>query len=82
MILRNAAGDETSRKLSLKTLEITDESVGDQSLIVFDTPRDIEGTALLSHAKILDPDDQWLYLPALKRGQTNLISQQIGSVRR
>jgi len=22
---------------------------------------------LLSHAKILDPDDQWLYLPALKR---------------
>ncbi|MEL6266267.1 MAG: outer membrane lipoprotein-sorting protein, partial [Pseudomonadota bacterium] len=27
----------------------------------------IEGTALLSHAKILDPDDQWLYLPALKR---------------
>ena len=34
---------------------------------MFDTPRDIEGTALLSHAKILDPDDQWLYLPALKR---------------
>ena len=31
------------------------------------TPRDIEGTALLSHAKILDADDQWLYLPALKR---------------
>ena len=67
MILRNAAGDQTSRALSLKTLEIPDESVGDQSLIVFDTPRDIEGTALLSHAKILDPDDQWLYLPALKR---------------
>jgi len=67
MILRNAAGDETTRELSLNTLEITDEDVGDQSLIVFDTPRDIEGTALLSHAKILDPDDQWLYLPALKR---------------
>ena len=27
----------------------------------------LDGTALLSHAKILDPDDQWLYLPALKR---------------
>ncbi|MEM8916526.1 MAG: outer membrane lipoprotein-sorting protein, partial [Pseudomonadota bacterium] len=26
-----------------------------------------DGTALLSHAKILDPDDQWLFLPALKR---------------
>jgi len=35
--------------------------------VLFATPRDIEGTALLSHAKILDPDDQWLYLPALKR---------------
>lgn len=67
MILRNAAGDETSRTLSLNTLEIPDENTGDQSLIVFDTPRDIEGTALLSHAKILDPDDQWLYLPALTR---------------
>lgn len=67
MILRNAAGEETSRTLSLRTLEIADEDTGDQSLIVFDTPRDIEGTALLSHARILEPDDQWLYLPALKR---------------
>jgi hypothetical protein len=67
MILRNAAGQESTRDLWLTTLEDPDESVGDKSLIVFDSPRDIEGTALLSHAKILDPDDQWLYLPALKR---------------
>ncbi len=67
MVLRNAAGQEATRELSLRTLEVPDESVGDKSLIVFGTPRDIEGTALLSHAKILDPDDQWLYLPALKR---------------
>lgn len=67
MVLRNAAGQESTRKLRIATLEKPDESVGDKSLVVFDTPRDIEGTALLSHAKILDPDDQWLYLPALKR---------------
>lgn len=67
MILRNAAGQESSRALRITTLEKPNESVGDKSLVVFDTPRDIEGTALLSHAKILDPDDQWLYLPALKR---------------
>lgn len=67
MILRNAAGQESTRSLRIATLEKADESVGDRSLVVFDTPRDIEGTALLSHAKILDPDDQWLYLPALKR---------------
>jgi hypothetical protein len=67
MVLRNAAGQESTRSLKIATLEKPDESVGDKSLVVFDTPRDIEGTALLSHAKILDPDDQWLYLPALKR---------------
>ena len=67
MILRNAAGQESKRSLRIATLEKLDESVGDKSLVVFDTPRDIEGTALLSHAKILDADDQWLYLPALKR---------------
>jgi len=67
MILRNAAGQQSTRSLEIATLEKPDESVGDKSLVLFDTPRDIEGTALLSHAKILDPDDQWLYLPALKR---------------
>lgn len=67
MILRNAAGKEADRALSIRTLEVPDENLGDKSLIVFDSPADIEGTALLSHAKILDPDDQWLYLPALKR---------------
>jgi hypothetical protein len=67
MVLRNAAGQESTRALRIATLEKPDETVGDKSLVVFDTPRDIEGTALLSHAKILDPDDQWLFLPALKR---------------
>lgn len=67
MILRNAAGKETTRDLSLRTLEMADEAIGDKSTIVFEHPADIDGTALLSHAKILDPDDQWVYLPALKR---------------
>ncbi len=67
MILRNAAGQEATRKLTLSTLEIPNEDLGDRSLIVFESPADIDGTALLSHAKILDADDQWLYLPALKR---------------
>lgn len=67
MVLRNAAGQESNRKLRFLTLERENESVGDKTLVIFDTPRDVEGTALLSHAKILDPDDQWLYLPALKR---------------
>jgi len=67
MILRNATGKETTRELFLKTLERADEKVGDKSLIVFNNPPDIGGTALLSYSKILEPDDQWLYLPGLKR---------------
>lgn len=67
MTLRNRAGRESTRMLSIDTLEIPDEEIGDRSLIVFRSPADIDGTALLSHAKILEPDDQWLFLPALKR---------------
>lgn len=67
MVLRNAAGQSTERSLSFSTLEKVDETVGDKSLVIFNSPRDVEGTALLSHANILDPDNQWLYLPALKR---------------
>ncbi len=67
MILTNAAGQTTSRKVEITTLERESEDVGDKTLVLFSSPRDIDGTALLSHAKILDPDNQWLYLPALKR---------------
>ena len=67
MILRNRNGDQSVRELRRLTLELNEQGVGDRSLITFDAPRDVAGTALLSHTKILDPDDQWLFLPALKR---------------
>jgi len=66
-VLKNAAGKETSRVLEQVTLEIPDENAGDKNLIHFESPADIRGTALLSHAQIIDPDAQWLYLPSLKR---------------
>ena len=67
MVLRNAAGQESTRNLKITTLEVQDENVGDKSTVYFSSPADVKGTALLSHAQILDADDQWLYLPALKR---------------
>lgn len=67
MVLTNAHGDVSERELRMRTLENPDPEDGDRSLIVFDRPRDVEGTALLTHAHILMPDDQWLYLPSLKR---------------
>jgi outer membrane lipoprotein-sorting protein len=67
MVLRNRAGQESTRTLRRMALETDGEGLGDRSIIVFEAPRDIQGTALLSHTRILDPDDQWLYLPALRR---------------
>ncbi|MCG8469843.1 MAG: outer membrane lipoprotein-sorting protein [Gemmatimonadetes bacterium] len=67
MVLRNRNGDESVRELRRQVLEVNEEGSGDKSLITFDAPRDVAGTSLLSHTKILDADDQWLFLPALER---------------
>lgn len=67
MVLRNAQGDETKKHQRNLTFEMKDTSVGDKTMIIFDRPRDVAGTAFLTHSKILEPDDQWLYLPSLKR---------------
>jgi outer membrane lipoprotein-sorting protein len=65
MVLRNKRGDESSREVRVRTLEIEDD--GDKSMSIFDAPADIKGTAFLTFSHINKPDDQWLYLPALKR---------------
>jgi len=65
MILKNRQGEESSRLIRLKVLEVKGD--GDKSLTIFDSPRDIKGTAFLSFSHAIVPDDQWLYLPALKR---------------
>ncbi|MDO8844075.1 outer membrane lipoprotein-sorting protein [Methylicorpusculum sp.] len=65
MILRNRSGDESIRQLRMNTLEVNSD--GDKSLTIFDSPADVKGTAFLSYTHALVPDDQWLFLPALKR---------------
>ncbi|MFK7915455.1 MAG: outer membrane lipoprotein-sorting protein [Pseudomonadales bacterium] len=65
MVLRSASGRENSRELRISQIEVPDD--GDRMLVVFDTPRAIRGTALLSYSHPRAVDDQWLYLPALKR---------------
>ncbi|MGB1541359.1 MAG: outer membrane lipoprotein-sorting protein, partial [Cycloclasticus sp.] len=65
MTLKNANGDTSIRKMRSKTLEVQGD--GDKGLTIFDKPADVKGTAFLSFTHILEADDQWLYLPALKR---------------
>lgn len=65
MVLRAAGGRSTQRELSIKQLEVPSD--GDKLLVVFSTPKSVKGTALLSYAHKQGQDDQWLYLPAIKR---------------
>ncbi|MGV6827567.1 MAG: outer membrane lipoprotein-sorting protein [bacterium] len=65
MLLRNKQGEESLRNMKTRVLEV--EGDGDKTLIVFDKPKDVKGTALLTFTHKVEPDDQWLYLPALKR---------------
>jgi len=65
MILKNRHGQESRREIRVRTLEV--EGDGDKSLTIFDTPKDVKGTAFLNYTHKAGDDDQWLYLPALKR---------------
>ena len=64
MTLINGAGQKKIRTMKIKVLEGEDE---DKSLMEFITPSDVKGTKFLSYEHVNKDDDQWLYLPALKR---------------
>ena len=65
MELKNKQGDTSTRYIRVKTLEVQGD--GDKSMSIFDKPADVKGTAFLTFSHATTPDDQWLYLPALKR---------------
>ena len=65
MTLRSKTGKTSTRNIRIKTLEV--EGDGDKSLSIFDEPADVKGTAMLTYSHGLEADDQWLYLPALKK---------------
>jgi len=64
MTLINANGQTKIRKMQSRTLEIDG---GDKSLMEFLSPADVKGTKFLNYEHAKKDDDQWLYLPALKR---------------
>lgn len=65
MILRTADGKEARREMRWLNLEVDGD--GDKSLTIFDAPKDVEGTALLTWSHKTTDDDVWLYLPSLAR---------------
>ena len=79
MVLVSKRGDTSERELRVKTLEGKTPEEGDKSLTIFDTPADVRGTALLTWSYKTRDDDQWLYLPALRRVKTIASKNQSGS---
>ncbi|MBL4888233.1 MAG: outer membrane lipoprotein-sorting protein [Flavobacteriaceae bacterium] len=65
MTLTNRNGQKTTRKMHGYTMEV--EGDGDMSMTIFDTPKDVKGTASMIYTHKIGDDDQWLYLPAIKR---------------
>lgn len=65
MALKNKNGQTSERFLINRILELTED--GDKSLIVFNSPKDVKGTATLTYTHKEGADDQWLFLPAIER---------------
>lgn len=77
MILKNKQEATSEREMTVKGLEGKGDE-GDMSLMVFLSPKDQKGTALLTHQHKDRDDDQWLYLPALKRVKKIASSKKSG----
>jgi outer membrane lipoprotein-sorting protein len=65
MTLKNRYGRKSTRNVRVRSMEVPGD--GDKGLSIFDTPRDVKGTAVLTWSHALKPDHQWMYLPALRR---------------
>ena len=65
MTLVNRSGKKSTRRMRSRILEVPGD--GDKSMSIFDEPADVKGTASLTYSHAVKPDEQWLFLPALKR---------------
>ncbi len=65
MILSNGTGTTSARFLKVKALEMDND--GDQNLMTFVTPTSVKGMGFLNYSHILEPDEQWVFMPTNKR---------------
>ncbi len=77
MKLRDRYGNERPRYMRNKTLE--QEGDGDKSIIIFDNPGDVKGTAFLSFTHKVGPDSQWLKLSRLPKPKRISSSNKAGA---
>src|SRR5260221_11589839 len=68
MVLTNDKGQKRERK-STTTLKLQPNGVDSDLLVRFSFPNDIKGTGFLQIEHSDGDDDQWIYLPALKKSR-------------
>lgn len=78
MILYTKGGSKSERRFNAKGLEGRGNNPS-ASLLVFDWPGDVRGTALLTYSYEKKDDDQWLYLPSVGRVKRISSSARSGS---
>jgi hypothetical protein len=77
MILIDAHGSRVERQMTGMTMEVDGD--GDRSLINFESPLDVQGTKMLTWSKKTEDDEQWLYLPSVRRVKRITSRQQSAS---
>jgi hypothetical protein len=66
MVLINDKGQNRQRK-STNLVKLEPNGIDSRLLVKFSTPNDIKGTGFLQIEHLEGEDDQWVYLPALKK---------------
>ncbi len=77
MTVRRPGGTPARRDFQMNTLEVRDG--GDKRLVAFSQPRDLAGFVSLTFTNPGQPDDQWIYLPAVKRVKRLAARDKTGS---
>jgi outer membrane lipoprotein-sorting protein len=74
MDIITGSGDKIFRTLEMKKKEVRD---GERIIMHVESPQDVKGTKLLTWTHKTEDDEQWLYLPSMKR--VKRISAQLKS---
>ena len=76
MLLRSQHGETSERFLRSAWLEVPGD--GDRTIVVFDRPADVKGSAVLTFSHKAGDDDRWIYLPAVGRTKRVASSNKAG----
>jgi hypothetical protein len=79
LLLIDPSGAQASRELQYFFSEAPSKDEGDKSLCLFELPKDVKGTKFLTWSHPDKDNEQWLYLPSLRKTKRIAGSSKTGS---